>query len=164
MIESDPIDRTIGAARRVRNSRAYTQALKERIQESLYNDLAEVCANQEIMHPGGFLANLMAGIDPRNGVSRIAQIIESIRMRGPGEMPSEDEWSELADLISLSPLIRGESVPLEVSARAAKELLPYLYEARKAAKGEAEPAPPAVCSPLTKAEIEAFKAVWEATY
>lgn len=161
---ADPFDRLSSTSRAQRLRREAGTALRRRIQERLYEDIADTAIEQDIKEPGGFLAGLMAGYDPRgNAGSSIAWIIENIRSRGPGAMPTESEWSELADMIMSIPAIYGEPVPLAVSAKAAEKLLPYLYAT---SKEQAAPNDPNCIeiTPLTADEIEAFKALWDEQY
>lgn len=161
MRQVDQLDSEISNQRARRVARDTSLQLRRRIQNTLYTDLADICLERGVKEPGGFLADLMTGLDPRPGQSRIAQIVQGIRARGIGSQPSEPEWAELADLIEASPLVRGETVPVEMSARAAEKLLPYLYAQRKddldngAAVVVSDP-----CPALTKKDIELFRQYW----
>lgn len=161
----DPLDRAAANGRRARLAREAAAAIRRRMQRSLFNDVAETAADSGAGEPGAFLAAVMAGRDPRaSGQSRLIQILSEIRDRGPGEQPTPDEWSEVADLIWSDPRLRGEPVGIETSTRAAEKLLPYLYP-RADVEPDVEPASePAVSGALTDTEIDRFRQSWQDDY
>lgn len=161
---SDPIGRLAGAARVTRLRREQSAALRERMQARIFEDTADVAYTYDTREPGGFLAEVMAGIDPRSGGSVVAGILANVRARGPGAMPTQAEWDELADMIALSPLVRGEPVPLDLSVRAAEKLAPFLYSKPSEPKQGSEYQAPAIAMPLTPAEIAVFQDNWNDEY
>jgi hypothetical protein len=158
----DPIERMASQARARRLASDAAVSLRRRIQERLFEDVADITTDNDVREPGGFLAGIMAGHDPRAGAGVVARIIENVRSRGPGAMPTQSEWDTLADLIDHCPALRGEYVPLEASQKAAEKLLPYLYESQKSEKHAAPIQSIAIVTPLTPDEIAAFIAQWNA--
>jgi len=161
---TDPLDRFAAAARVRRLQTEQDAALRQRMQRQLFTDIADTAIAHDVRHPGGFLAEVMAGFDPRARYSKIALILDTVRSRGPGAMPDPAEWDELADMIEASPVIRGEPVPLELSTRAAEKILPFVYAKPSEIKAIEDTAAPAVASPLTPAEIETFQEYWNDEY
>jgi hypothetical protein len=160
----DPIGRLAAVARVRRLQAEQAAALRQRVQRTLFEDIADTSTNRGVRHPGGFLAEVMAGYDPRARYGTIAMILDDIRSRGPGAMPTEGEWSELADLIAASPLICGEPVPLKVSARAAEKILPYIYAKQSEEKVTPNDVAPEAIKPLSPEEIEDFQSNWADEY
>lgn len=162
---ADPLGALVQRGRRARLDREATDALRRRIQATIFEDIADTSIDYGTPHPGGFLAQLVAGYDPRPGASVVAQILDGIRARGAGALPTQAEWDTLADMIDNSPLVRGEYVDLETSRKAAEKLLPYLYAPSKSdavsAEGESSIA---VVSPLSVEEIETFAEFWSDEY
>lgn len=136
------------------------------MQDRLFESIADVCGETGTPEPGGFLAEVMSGVDPRPGRSRVGAILDEIRDRGPGyDYPTPEEWAELADLLARHPAICREYVDLNTSVTAAKQLLPYLYSARRAEPDPADgPSVPDTVTALTAEEIELFAEYWDEQY
>lgn len=158
------LDALANRDRRARLARDNTAALRRRIQARLWDDVAD--AGADCYEPGGLLAQIAAGYDPRCRRSLIGSILDAVRARGPGALPSSGEWAELADALDASPLVRGQPVDIDLSARAAEKLLPYLYPraGSEGSEGSADGAAVVVIAPLTTDEIESFEAHWRDDY
>lgn len=152
--------------RAARSARLASRALRERMQDRLFEGVADECLARDVPEPGAYLARVMAGEDPRTGMSRVGHILDTIRARGPGsDYPTEEEWIELADLLDRSPAIRREYVDLNMSVQAAKHLLPYLYASRRNESEVVENRTgPEIVPPLTREEIELFAEYWDEQY
>jgi hypothetical protein len=161
---NEGIEIMTGAARKTRLARRSIEALRERMQRSLYTEVCDVALERGVREPAGFLAEIMAGNDPRDQYNAVVRIIENVRARGIDAMPTESEWYTLADLIMCNPN-RTAFIPIETSVKAAEKLLPYLYETRKSAPVAADPVnSSAALAPLTAEEIELFEAHWNECY
>jgi hypothetical protein len=160
----DPFGTLAGAARVDRLRRGNAATLRARMQERLFEDVSANATYYDTGEPGGFLSEVMAGYDPRPAVSVVAHILANVRARGPGAMPTQAEWDELADRIAVSPLVRGEAVPLELSVRAAEKLAPFLYVKPVAGDSDDDGEASAPVTPLTPAEIAEFQDNWNDEY
>lgn len=158
-------DTVSSLAAQVRNARRVKSAARsvaQRIQEELYNDVETICQTHGVRAPGGFLAEVMAGVDPRSHNSRARAIVATIEARGATETPTEEEWFELAEIIKDDPRYDKEPITLDLSYKAARDLLPVLYNQKHAVEAQADIA--MVPSPLTKEEIEAFHIWFDGKY
>ena len=154
----EPDVSTIAAQARARRvTRLAAKSIAQRFQDSLYNDVDTVCAEHGIKRPGGFLAELMAGVDPRATNSRARALVDAIEARGATALPTEEEWFELAEIIRDDPRYDKEPITLDLSYKAARDLLPVLYKQQHAVDAQAEVI--TIPSPLTPDEIEAFR-IW----
>jgi hypothetical protein len=162
---TDPFGFLVGKTRKARKDREVTESLRRRIQATLFNDVVDTSLEYNTPEPGGFLAQLVAGYDPRPGRSGIGLILDNVRARGAGAMPTQGEWEALADMLDRSPCVRGEYVDLETSRKAAEKLLPFIYATTKErAPVDEGAADIAINHPLTQDEIAEFQEFWNDEY
>ena len=148
--------------RQNREVRRAARSLAARFQDSLFDDVDAVCNEYGVRRPGGFLAEVMAGHDPRSHSSRVRALVDAVEARGATEMPTEDEWFELAEAIKNDPRYDKESITLDRSESAAKALLPVLYSAKHSVEATADIA--MTPTPLTADEIKEFRMWFDGKY
>lgn len=100
---------------------------------SLERLIDEACEENDIVTPLNFLACVMSGSDPR-GVSAIWKLIEGIEEENFGEMPTEEQWEQVIEVVELN--YKSKPVDLNSSQRAATLLAEYKHPKRKAKEGD----------------------------
>lgn len=81
-----------------------------------------------VPEPGVFLAHLMAGVDPR-AHSPLLTYLKQLCERYKTDPPPPDAWARVRELVDVLPPL--DIVDVEMSAAAARALMPYLYAKRK---------------------------------
>ena len=120
----------------------------------------EICDENGYRDPIEFLVHAQAGVDPRDDLSLLYQlVVEAIQGKEPGELPEPDQWVMIRDLVLSDPVYAKNHIVHSASLKAATELLKYLAPGLKAIEiktddGEARKA---ILEPLTADEIESFE-------
>jgi len=151
---STGIQNAVARERQKRAINRVANGIQARIQSNLFSDIDEVCRLHDVRGPGGFLAEVMAGVDPRSKKSRALALVDEIEARGATSMPTEEEWFELADLIKNDPRYDKEPISLDNSQRAAEKLLPVVYKTSSAVEVAADVQ--LAVSPLSREECDVF--------
>jgi len=122
----------------------------------LAQELGKYCDDTGAPDPGRFLAELMAGQDPRPGqTSRLYQLVKRGRNE---ETPEPEDWAEIVEIVTSDDRFMRDFVPADVSFQAATKLMDFLYAKRKAVEISGHlSASVAVTEPLTVEEIERFE-------
>jgi hypothetical protein len=114
----------------------------------------------EGQEPLEFLAQVMAGIDPRQK-SEILQLIDTIEEENFGDPPDEEQWESIKRVVKL--YYTHQPVPLGVSAAAARTIAEYKHAKRKSLE-ITETGAKAVVTDLTDEELDLFEAWFNAQY
>jgi hypothetical protein len=107
--------------------------------------------------PAEFLAKLVAGIDPRGRTSELYNLVRGIQKTG--ETPSKKQWEEIVDLVCRTDDYRDAPVSLEISTKAAIQLMEYLHPKLRATdtKISGKITSQVLYRPLSPADIETFE-------
>lgn len=102
--------------------------------EKLIKEVEDVATAEKGPAVGEFLASLMMGKDPRNIPSTLYLMIKRISMReweGGKSFPTPEEWEMIVTEVLGSGNYEKASVDIEMSQRAAAELMKYLHAKMK---------------------------------
>lgn len=107
--------------------------------------------------PHIFLAHIQAGVDPRSGPGLVHELVR----RGADNLDATDQFpaevcQQLMDYVLHNPLFEGETIPLQDSTMAARELLSYRQPKLKAVQVTGDMEHLVFVKPLTKSEIDDF--------
>jgi hypothetical protein len=127
--------------------------LKQQQTIDLVQQVSKVCNDLGIKEPGAFLAQIMAGVDPRPGGSTLWYRMLEL---GRDEPPSEEDWKELFDLVAMTPAYRNGAVTVEAAQKAAEKLMDYLYPKLRSIDMQARLLMAVAPSPLKKKEMKLF--------
>lgn len=158
----ESITSVIAQTRNARNAKTAARGIAQRFQDDLFSDVDAVCRAHAVRAPGGFLAEIMAGVDPRAGASRVRALVDAVEARGVTETPTEEEWFELAELIKSDPRYDREPISLDLSYKAARDLAGVLYNQRHTVQAQADIT--ATTTPLTKEELDEFRKWFDGKY
>ncbi len=106
--------------------------------------------------PHEFLADIMAGIDPRPDKSEIFKLVRDMVIEEDEEgLPPYEMWEALKTLVVTK--YEKEKVVLGDSIGASKELLQYMFPKKKSVEVSGDMAHLVKVVPLTKEEIDTFE-------
>lgn len=117
-------------------------------------------SEQSGQEPLEFLAQVMAGIDPRQK-SEILQLVDTIEEENFGDPPDEEQWESIKRLVKR--LYAHQPVPLGVSASAARTIAEYRHAKRKSLE-ITEVGSRTTITDLTDAELDLFEAWFNDQY
>ena len=117
-------------------------------------------SEQSGQEPLEFLAQVMAGIDPRQK-SEILQLVDTIEEENFGDPPDEEQWESIKRLVKR--LYVHQPVPLGVSASAARTIAEYRHAKRKSLE-ITEVGSRTTITDLTDAELDLFEAWFNDQY
>lgn len=127
---------------------------------SVSDPLVDLPDDEEQREPLEFLAQVMAGTDPRQK-SEILQLVETIEAENFGDPPDEEQWDMLKRCVER--LYKHQPVALAVSASAARTIAEYKHAKRKSLE-ISETGTAAQATPLTDEELDLFEAWFHAQY
>jgi hypothetical protein len=153
---------SIAESRNARMVKRAARSLAADFQDSLYTEVDEVCKAHGQRRPAGWLAELGAGVDPRSTSSRVRALVDHVESRGPTELPTEEEWFELAEAIKNDPRYDKEPISLDKSTYAQTSLAKLLYVQKRSVDAviDANITP----TPLSADEIKAFREWFDEKY
>lgn len=134
-------------------------SLKGKLTMDMVSEISEFCDSEGVANPARFLAEVMAGKDPRNRVSRLWEIVT--RAENENRRFTDAESEEIRGLVLSNDAYRGELVSLTESIKAAEKLCEYLYAKKKALEVSGHmTATVAVTEPLSVDEIKQLNEIF----
>lgn len=129
--------------------------------QRLIEDVDKVAQEHGSPPPGEFLANVMAGRDPRPVDSPLFTLVKGIAYReftGAGDpFPSPDEWQLIVEIVLGSEDYQKAPVSIEHSMRAGEKLMEYLHAKMKRVEVQGALDVQLRVEPLTGDDLEAFR-------
>lgn len=144
---------------------------KHIIAENIYQlrqDVAGICRAHGGLDPVRWLTTLMQGKDPRNIPATLSEMILRIArddMDGEREssLPDESEWRDIVTEAAKE-VYRYAPVSVDLSYKAAAELMKYLHKNLIELKNEIAVMATAPIKPFTRQEIEDAQSVFESRF
>ena len=130
--------------------------------EDLLKNIRAICLKNAIPEPDEFLAEIMAGIDPRFATSPLYDLVTSVAHEQ--RQPTPDEWSAVVEFVSENPAMKFSRVDLQISLAAAHKLFEHLHPKPKSLEITGEIEPIVRTLPLTEDELRAQKKVFDEHY
>ena len=127
--------------------------MKQQQTIDLVRAVGTICEELGVREPGEVLASIMAGVDPRPGLSALWELMQDIDRDDP---PDEETWKDFFDLVALNPAYTSGGVTVEMSQRAAEKLMDFLYPKLKSIDIQARLLAAVAPAPLKKKEIKLF--------
>lgn len=138
---------------------------KKSAQKDIKLQVSRICERYGVSEPAEFLAEVMAGVDPRSksGVLRdmVIAILEVMGDEGR-DVPTKSEWGLVTNMILDDPAYERDLVTAKDSRAAAEKLMDYLYPKLKSMEVSANVGGAvAIGAPLSVDEIKEFKVFFE---
>ena len=128
----------------------------------LIKAIGDICDKHNLPEPALFLAEVMAGKDPREPVSRLYKAVDAVT---EGERPTADQWQAIRDMVLNDPAFMPRRLDADTSIKAAERLVDYMHPKLKAIEVSAQVAATvAITKPLTAEEIEEFGRKWSGEF
>lgn len=129
----------------------------KRRQQDIRQDIEARLEDLGVPMPHLFLAEIVAGSDPRGGVGLLRTYVNLCKETEDDEgVPSAEAWGILRDLVLTHPAYAGDPVTLQESTAAARELLTYIAPKLKAVEVVGTLDSVVRIVPLTSEEIADF--------
>jgi hypothetical protein len=101
-------------------------------EKTLLERVQAVCLAEGCPEPDEWLAQVMAGVDPRFDASPLYKMVLKLDEENGDSPPDMADWVQLRDLILNDPGYKPVRIEQTVSMRAAERLMDHLYPKLKA--------------------------------
>lgn len=130
--------------------------------KTLEDSVRTLCDELKVPEPVEFLAQVMAGHDPRH-LSDIYQMILKFEEEY-GEFETPDQWDYTELVVKIKEKYQFFPVVLEQSFDAAKRIMEYTHAKKKHVDHSGHILDSAAVSPLTEEEVDVFKKKFDDEY